>query len=163
MIRNMQSIGLDLGRWTERGLLQLRADRPSRFGIEAHLASMYRAIERVNPQTVVVDSLTDLLSLGVQAEIQAMLVRLIDHLKTQGVTALFNSLTPGGIELQHSSASVSSLMDAWVLLTLEQAQRQRRRHIAVLKSRGMAHSNRVYEFALTERGFEVLDRNGGEG
>jgi circadian clock protein KaiC len=162
MIRNMQSIGVDLDRWTESGLLQLRADRPSRFGIEAHLAAMYRAIDRVNPQCVVVDSLTDLLSLGGQAEIQAMLVRLIDHLKTEGVTAVFNSLSPGGMDLQQSHASVSSLMDAWVLLTLEVVQRQRRRHMAVLKSRGMEHSNRVYEFSLTPRGFEVTDRHGGE-
>jgi circadian clock protein KaiC len=162
MIRNMRSIGLDLDRWTESGLLQLRADRPSRFGIEAHLAAMYRAIELVKPQTVVVDSLTDLLSLGVQAEIQAMLVRLIDHLKTQCVTALFNGLTPAGGEAEQSHASVSSLMDAWVLLTLEEVKLQRLRRMAVLKSRGMSHSNRVYEFTLTQRGFEVTDLNGGE-
>jgi circadian clock protein KaiC len=162
MARNMHSIGLDLDRWSESGLLQLRADRPSRFGIEAHLAAMYRAIDRVNPQAVVVDSLTDLLSLGVQAEIQGMLVRLIDHLKTQGITALFNSLIPGGGESQPSHASVSSLMDAWVLLTLEEVERHMRRRMAVLKSRGMAHSNRVYEFSLTQRGFEVTDLDGGE-
>ena len=155
MIRNMRSIGLDLEKWVERGLLHLRADRPSRFGLEAHLAGMYRAIEELRPQVVVVDSITDLLSLGERTEVRAMLVRLIDHLKTLAVTALFASLTPGGSELPESHAGVSSLMDAWVLLALEQNGEARERRIAVLKSRGMAHSNRVYEFNFTERGFNV--------
>jgi circadian clock protein KaiC len=155
MMRNMRSIGIDLGKWVERGLLHLHADRPSRFGIEAHLAGMYRAIERIRPQAIVVDSITDLLSLGAHAEIRAMLVRLIDHLKTQNITALFNSLTPGGLALHESHAAVSSLMDAWILLTLQEVDGSRQRRLAVLKSRGMAHSNRVYEFALTPRGFEV--------
>lgn len=161
MVRNMRSIGLDFGSWAERGLLTMHADRPSRFGIEAHLASMYRAVEKIRPQTVVVDSLTDLLSLGAQAEIQGMLVRLIDHLKTQCVTALFNSLTPGGRELQDSHAAVSSLMDAWIMLTLEAVNGRRQRRMAVLKSRGMAHSNRVYEFTMSQRGFEVPDLESG--
>jgi circadian clock protein KaiC len=161
IIRNMRSIGLELDRWVQCGLLQMHADRPSRFGIEAHLAAIYRAIRTGRPQTVVVDSITDLLSLGAQAEIQAMLVRLIDHLKTQGVTALFNSLTRGAVEVQESHAAVSSLMDAWILLTLEPVDGHRVRHMTVLKARGMPHSNRVYEFTLTPRGFEVSDRDTG--
>jgi len=155
MIRNMSSIGLDLGKWVEAGLLQMHADRPSRFGIEAHLASMYRAIERIKPQAAVVDSIADLLLLGERAEISAMMVRLIDHLKTQSITALFTSLTPGAVELQESHAGVSSLMDSWVLLTLDEVGGSRVRRLAVLKSRGMAHSNRVQPFVLTGRGFEL--------
>lgn len=155
IMRNMRSIGLDLGQWRERGLLHLHADRPSRFGIEAHLSGMYRAIKEIRPQAVVVDSITDLLSLGAKAEIRAMLVRLIDHLKTDGITALFNSLTAGAAELRESHAAVSSLMDVWLLLTLEQVGGSRQRRMAVLKSRGMAHSNRVYTFNLTQQGFEV--------
>ncbi|MGH8198786.1 MAG: ATPase domain-containing protein [Steroidobacteraceae bacterium] len=155
MIRNMRSIGLDLSVWVERGLLHLQADRPSRFGIEAHLSAMYRSMEAIRPQIVVVDSITDLLSLGAHAELRAMRVRLIDHLKTQAITALFNSLTPGAVDPQESNAAVSSLMDAWLLFTLQEAEGRRLRRMAVLKSRGMAHSNRVYEFKLTQRGFEV--------
>lgn len=155
MVRNMRSIGLDLGRWLDRGLLHFRADRPSRYGLEAHLAAMFRAVDELRPETVVVDSITDLLSLGGEAEVQAMLVRLIDYLKTRGVTVLFNSLSPGAMELQETHAGVSSLMDAWLLLTLEKTGDERRRQISVLKARGMAHSNRVYEFTMTERGFRI--------
>jgi len=155
MIRNMRSIGLDLGQWVEAELLQMHADRPSRFGLEAHLAAMYRAIEVTRPQVVVVDSITDLLSAGELNSVRAMLVRLIDHLKTQAVTAMFTSLTPADGEVGDTHAGVSSLIDAWVLMTLERSGGTRQRRIGVLKSRGMPHSNRVYEFTLTDHGFKV--------
>ena len=156
MIRNMSSIGVDLGQWSQRGLLNLHAERPSRFGLEAHLAAMYRTIDEVRPEAVVVDSITDLLSLGGEAEVRAMLTRLIDYLKTRGVTVLFSSLSPGSIGLQETHAGVSSLMDAWILLTLERTGDARRRQISVLKARGMAHSSRVCEFTMTEQGFQFV-------
>jgi circadian clock protein KaiC len=160
MIRNMRSIGLDLQQWCQRGLLNLQAERPSRYGLEAHLAAMYRAIDEVRPEAVVVDSITDLLCLGDEAEVRAMLVRLIDYLKTRGVTVLFTSLSPGAVDLQETHAGVSSLMDGWILLTLEKTGHGRRREMSVLKARGTAHSSRVYEFTLTERGFRVAAPQG---
>ena len=160
MIRNMRSIGIDLRQWSERGLLHLLAERPSRFGLEAHLAAMYRAIDELSPETVVVDSITDLLSLGGEAEVQAMLTRLIDYLKTRGMTVLFSSLSPGAVEVQESHAGVSSLMDAWILVKLEQTGNERHREISVLKARGIAHSSRVYDFKITERGFQFSASKG---
>ena len=160
MIRNMRSIGIDLGQWSERGLLTLRAERPSRFGLEAHLAAMYRAVDELQPAAVVVDSITDLLSLGGEAEVRAMLTRLIDHLKNRGVTVLFSSLSPAAVELQETRAGVSSLMDAWVLLSLERVGAERRRQMSVLKARGMSHSSRVCEFKMTERGFQIVAPRG---
>jgi circadian clock protein KaiC len=160
LLRNMRSIGIDLERWLERGLLHLHAQRPSRFGLEAHLAGMYRAVDELRPETVVVDSITDLLSLGGRAEVEAMLVRLIDYLKTREVTVVFSSLSPGAVELQETHAGVSSLMDVWILLILQRSRGGRHRQISVLKARGTAHSNRVYEFTLTERGFQITAPGG---
>jgi circadian clock protein KaiC len=160
MIRNMRSIGLDLAEWSERGLLHLHADRPSRFGLEAHLAAMFRAVDELRPEAIVVDSITDLVTLGGEAEVRGMLVRLIDYLKMRGVTALFTSLSPGAVELQESQAGVSSLMDAWILLTLERAGDDRHRQIAVLKSRGMAHSSHVHDFTMSARGFQIAAAEG---
>jgi circadian clock protein KaiC len=160
MIRNMRSIGLDLRQWSERGLLHLHAERPSRFGLEAHLAAMYRAIDELQPEAVIVDSITDLLSLGGQPEVQAMLVRLIDYLKTRGVTMLFSSLSPGALELEETHVGVSSLVDVWVLMALRKNGGARHRQISVLKARGLAHSSRVYEFTLTGRGFQIAAPEG---
>ena len=160
MIRNMRSIGLDLAEWSERGLLHLHADRPSRFGLEAHLAAMFRAVDELRPEAIVVDSIADLVTLGGEAEVRGMLVRLIDYLKMRGVTVLFTSLSPGAAELQESQAGVSSLMDAWLLLTLERAGDDRHRRITVLKSRGMAHSSHVHDFTITARGLQIAVAEG---
>jgi circadian clock protein KaiC len=161
IVRNMRSIGLDLQQWIDRGLLTFSANRPSRFGLEQHLSAIYRAIHDTRPAVVVMDPITNLLSIGSQAEVQAMLTRLIDHLKTSRVTALFTSLTPGKTEQQQTETGISSLMDTWVLLSLTRVGRARRRDLTVLKSRGMPHSNEICDFVLTDKGFTVRTATAG--
>jgi circadian clock protein KaiC len=103
-----------------------------------------------------VDALTNLLTVGTANDVRAMLMRVIDYLKVNGVTGFFSSLTPGKYESEETEAGVSSLMDTWIVLTIREIDRQRRREIRVLKSRGMAHSNRVHEFELTDHGLRLL-------
>src|SRR6202161_4437460 len=50
IIRNMRSIGLDLQPRVDAGLLRFEAARPSLFGLEMHLARMYREIEEFSPE-----------------------------------------------------------------------------------------------------------------
>jgi circadian clock protein KaiC len=155
MIRNMRSAGIDLARWVEGGRLQLHADRPSRHGLETHLALMHRAVERFRPDIVVIDPMTNLLTIGTQHEVRAMLTRMIDFLKTENITALFTSLTTGGTELETTEAMISSLMDTWILSIAERVERRRRRWLYVLKSRGMAHSDEVREFRFSNEGIDL--------
>ncbi len=157
IIRNMRSVGIDLEPWVGRRLLEFHADRPTRFGLEMHLANMHRAVREFKPKVVVVDPVTNLLTIAGQDSVQAMLTRMIDYLKSEEITALFTSLTSGGVELQQTDAAVSSLMDTWVLLAINQRGRERRRELTILKSRGMAHSNQIREFVLTNRGFHLAD------
>jgi circadian clock protein KaiC len=157
LIRNMRSIGLDLQQWVERGLLKFHADRPSRFGLETHLAAMYRAVRDFKPLVTVTDPVTNLLTVGTQNDVRSMLTRVIDYLKLETITSVFTSLSPGKTELEQTDAGISSLMDTWVVLMIHEEQRRRRRYLSVLKSRGMAHSNSVREYLLTGAGFEVLD------
>ncbi len=155
-MRNMRSIGIDLKRWVDQGLLQFQADRPSRAGLETHLATMYQHVRDFGPSVVVVDAITNLLTVGTPNDVQAMLMRVIDFLKVNEVTGFFTSLTPGKNELEETETGVSSLMDSWLLVTINEVDHERRRHLCVLKSRGMKHSNRVHEFELTDRGLQVL-------
>ena len=67
-----------------------------------------------------------------------MLTRVIDFLKSQGITAIFTSLTSGGSALEQSEVGVSSLMDTWLLLSMVQSASERNRVLYLLKSRGMA-------------------------
>jgi circadian clock protein KaiC len=157
LTRNMQSIGIELQPWVDRGLLEFHADRPSRFGLETHLAGMQRAVRRFQPTVVVTDPVTNLLTVGTHSDVRSMLTRVIDYLKKETITGLFTSLTPGKTELQETDAGISSLMDTWVVLTISEEHRKRRRWLSVLKSRGMAHSNSVREYILTDNGLQVLD------
>jgi circadian clock protein KaiC len=151
----MRSIGLNLDPSVASGTLKLHADRPSRFGLEEHLATVHRTVRELKPSVVVIDPITNLLTAGTHTDVHDMLTRIIDYLKVEGITALFTSLTHGGTELQETDSAISSLMDTWVLLTMVEVGSARHRQIAVLKSRGMAHSNQIREFALADHGFEV--------
>jgi circadian clock protein KaiC len=103
------------------------------------------------------DPITNLLSIGSDAEIKIMLTRVIDFLKNEGVTALFTSLIEDGGAFEQSQVGVSSLMDTWILLSMVQSASERNRILYVLKSRGMAHSNQMREFLLTDRGIDLVD------
>jgi circadian clock protein KaiC len=153
LIRNVRSIGIDLRPWADRGLLKFHADRPSRFGLEAHLAAMYSMVRDFKPSAVVVDPVTNLITVGTSGDVRAMLTRIIDALKTQEITALFTSLAEG---VTAEDSAVSSLMDTWVVLRMTQRAAERRRVVTVIKSRGMAHSNRDEEFVLTDRGVSLV-------
>jgi circadian clock protein KaiC len=161
LTRNMRSIGVDLQPWVDSGQLTFHAGRPSRFGLEQHLASLHRMVDQIQPSLVVLDPVTNLLSIGSTSDVRSMLTRVIDHLKVEGITALFTSLTPGRVETQQTDTAISSLMDTWVLMTLREAGHHRYRDIAVLKSRGMPHSNEIRGFVMTNRGFAVSDSRHG--
>ena len=87
----------------------------------------------------------------------SMLMRLVDYLKSQSITALFNSLTSTDGSLELTEVGISSLMDTWLLLRVLEGSGERNRGLYVLKSRGTAHSNQVREFLLTDHGVELAD------
>lgn len=157
VVRNMQSIGLDLGRWIRDGLLQCRAARPIVSGLESHLIFIYKAIRAFTPTIVVVDPINNFLSVGSFGEVRSMLLRLIDYLKSEGITAFFTSLTHGSTPIEQTDVGVSSLIDTWMLVRDMESDGERNRALYVLKSRGMGHSNQVREFVITDRGVELVD------
>ena len=157
IIRNMRSIGIDLEPAARRGTLRFHAERPSMFGLEMHLVTIHNLVNQFRPRVVVIDPVTDFAALGDEAEIKAMLTRLIDFFKMQQITALFTSLTTGGTFMESTDIGVSSLMDTWLLLRDVQNGAERNRVLHLLKSRGMAHSNQVREFLLTDHGVELRD------
>jgi len=156
IVRNMRSIGIDLDPWVHKGLLQFHAARPTYGGIEQVLLLTHKRITSFQPSVVVVDPVTNLLMVSTQNEVRSMLTRLVDFLKTQGITTIFTSLTAAGA-LEASEADVSSLMDTWLLLKNIEVGGERNRALYVLKSRGMEHSNQIREFVLTDDGLRLLD------
>jgi circadian clock protein KaiC len=157
LMRNMRSVGINLQRWVECGLLQIHADRPSRFGLETHLNSMQRTVRQFKPTVTVTDPITNLLTVGTQSDVRSMLTRVIDYLKMETVTGVFTSLSSVRRELEATDAEISSLMDTWIVLNITEENRKRRRWLSVLKSRGMSHSDSVREYLLNNTGLQILD------
>jgi circadian clock protein KaiC len=156
LIRNMGSIGMDLRRWIDAGLLQVRAVRPTAFGFEEHLAMLHTLLEEHEPQLVVLDAVASLALGGAQRATTSAISRDLDLLKRRGITGVMTTLTHGDQE-ESSEVDVSSLVDTWLLLRNDESNGERNRLLFVIKSRGSAHSNQVREFVLTDDGAELLD------
>ncbi|MCJ2040929.1 circadian clock protein KaiC [Methylobacterium sp. J-059] len=153
--RNASSVGLDLTRHVESGLLRFEAARPTLYGLETHLARMHRDIERFDPSVVIIDPISALR--GPATELQATLLRMVDMFKGRGITAVFTSLrTDGGFD-ERGDLGLSSLMDAWIKLLDVEANGERTRTLYVIKARGMSHSNQVREFQMSATGVRLLD------
>ena len=163
VMRNMKSISIDLRQWVDRGLLECRAARPSTFGLEMHLSQMHRAIERFKPKVVVFDPVSSLLSVSSSGDVHGTMTRLVDYLKSSGVTALLTSLTHGKTEIERTDVAISSIVDTWLLLVTLESSGERNRGLYVLKSRGMSHSNQIREFLLTDNGVDLVDVYAGAG
>jgi circadian clock protein KaiC len=155
IVRNLRSIGLDLGRWIEKGLLRFHASRPTTFGLEMHLVKMHKIIQEFEPRAVVVDPVTALLHSGSAAETRSMLLRMVDFLKEQQITALLTTLTSGADAQEQTQVNISSLVDTWLLLRDIESGGERNRGLYILKARGIAHSNQIREFLLTDHGVEL--------
>lgn len=156
-LRNMRSIGIDLTPWVRQDLLRIHAARPTLCGLEAHLQTIHRLTAEFDPAIVAVDPITNLASVSTFAEARALLIRLIDFLKTRQITALFTSLIHGARDAESTDVGISSLMDVWLMLRDIEHNGERNRLLHVLKARGMAHSNQVREFRLTAEGIRLID------
>jgi circadian clock protein KaiC len=150
----MRSVGIDLRHWEAQGLLMLRSARPSIYGYELHLAMLQRSIGAFGPAAVVLDPISGLVGSGTQSAASAMMVRLLDFMKSLGITAVLTTLI-GTDPARDIDIGVASLVDSWILLRDSELHGQREHTIAVLKSRGMAHSNRSEPFRITEHGLAI--------
>jgi len=157
IIRNMKSIGIDLQQWITKDLLQIISKRPSFAGLESHLAMKHKLIRAFNPHVVIMDPLNSFVIGDNEIEVKSMLMRLVDFLKTQQITALFTNLAQGGSPIEQTEVALSSVIDTWLLLRDIDSGGERNRGLSILKSRGMAHSNQIREFLLTQHGVELRD------
>lgn len=155
-IRNMKSLGVDIGRWIKSDKLRYIAARPTFYSLEMHLAVMLREVTRFDPSLVVLDPISSFLESGDRMEVQSMLLRIIDFLKSRGVTAVFTHLMHGQDGQAQTEAGLSSLMDAWILLLNREVNGEFNRELYLLKARGLAHSNQVREFIMSGEGIKLI-------
>ena len=160
LMRNMKSVGLDLEPYVKKNILRIHASRPALHGLEQHLVGMHKMVEDYAPSAVIVDPISNLITTGTQFETEAMLLRLVDFLKTKQITALMTHLTSGASGrdiIEATDVGISSIVDTWLLVRDIELGGERNRGLYVLKSRGMPHSNQIREFLLTSEGIQLLD------
>jgi circadian clock protein KaiC len=159
LLRNMKSIGLDLEPHIKKGYLQIHSSRPTLNGLELHLLNLRKIIKDFQPTTIIIDPISNLISVGSPHEVRSMLVRLIDMLKLHNITSMFTSLGKENSDFRPDLAeeSISSLVDTWITVRDIEGIGERNRGIYIVKSRGMGHSNQVREFIISSNGIELLD------
>ncbi len=162
-VRNMRSIGTDLRKWVDAKSLHYVAVRPTFYSLEMHLAVMLREIARFNPSLVVLDPISAFMGSGDVLEVQSMLLRMVDFLKSRGTTAVFTHLMHSQDGTTETDAGLSSLMDAWILLLNREIGGEFNRELYLLKARGTAHSNQVREFVMSKDGIRLLAPYIGDG
>lgn len=155
IIRNMRSIGLNLEAHVKKGLLHFNSARPVLRGLEMHLASIYKVVKEFKPTTVVLDPITNLVSVGLINEVNSMLLRLIDFLQGEGITVMLTALMK--VMDERMDEGVSSLVDTWISIKDIEANGERNKVLYIMKSRGMKHSNQVREFIISNRGLNLVE------
>jgi circadian clock protein KaiC len=70
---------------------------------------------------------------------------------------LFTSYLSENENTEQSMIGVSSLIDTWISLRNLESHGERHRGLFILKSRGMAHSNQIRAFHLTNGGIQIGD------
>jgi circadian clock protein KaiC len=157
IVRNMKSIGMNLQRHVDKGLLQFHASRPTLYGLEMHLVSIYKQIKKFKPEVVILDPITNLVTIGAMSEVKSMLIRLIDFLQNEQTTVMFTALTLNTVVSEQTDEGVSSLVDTWLLVRDIESNGERNRGMYVIKSRGMKHSNQVREFIINDDGLDLVE------
>ena len=158
LIRNMRTVGMDLQPCIDQDLLRIESSRPTLNGLERHLVTVHKLIGEFKPASVVIDPISNLISVGSISEVRSMLTRLIDYLKVNNITALFTALISGRDgRMEMTEEGVSSLVDTWISVRDLEGIGERNRGLSILKARGMSHSNQVREFVVTDHGIQLLD------
>lgn len=157
IIRNMKSINIHLDKHVESGNLVINSARPTTHGLEMHLLEIHKKVKEFKPHTVILDPITNLVTVGTMGDVKSILIRLIDFLQSEGITVMFTALVYTSDTTLQADEGVSSLVDAWLLVRDIEGNGERNRGIYIMKSRGMKHSNQVREFIISENGLELVD------
>jgi circadian clock protein KaiC len=157
LLRNMMSVGINLKPYIKSKLLTIHSTRPSLQGLEMHLLVLHKLIDSLNPKTVIVDPISSLITIGSNSEVRGMLVRLLDMLKVNGINAMFTALThqPAHEKIDLTVDAVSSLADTWIKLKNEEENGDCVRNLLIVKSRGMGHSIKMWNFLITDKGIQI--------
>jgi circadian clock protein KaiC len=122
-----------------------------------HLVVFYKLVKQFKPSVVILDPITNLITVGNTSEVKSILIRLIDFLQQEKITVMFTALSLPSDAAGNQEEEVSSLVDVWIALQDIELNGERNRAVYILKSRGMRSSNQVREFIISDKGIEIVE------
>ena len=153
---HMLGIGLDLQPHLDSGRLKIVDILPEAMGVEEHLIRLLDVCEEVDPQLVIIDSISAIKRMGGLRGGFDLLLRLTGNLKQRGsILILINQYRNGNHYQRLSGFEISSLIDTVIILEYIWRMKDFRRRLTIMKSRGSNHSHRYHEMRISKRGIEI--------
>jgi len=159
VMRNLTSVGIRLHRFVQSGVLHMISARMITGSAETLLVRIKALAYEHKARCLVIDPVSTLSKAGNEFTAHAVAERMIDWCKSNGITLVCTSLldemanNPSGGKPLH----ISTLADTWVHLNYLVQAGERNRGLAIIKSRGTAHSNQVRELILSDDGVTLAD------
>jgi circadian clock protein KaiC len=157
--RNARGWGYDFEKIEKDGRLKIITDYPHAVSLEDHLLRMRSAIEKFQPNRMVVDSLSALERVATTRTFREFVINLTSFIKKNEIAGMFTSTAPslsGGESV--TEKHISTLTDTILLLRYLEEEGEMGRALTVLKMRGSEHDKTIRRFTIDRNGMHVGDR-----
>jgi circadian clock protein KaiC len=159
VIRDLASVGIQLGRYVKNGRLRLASARTITGSAETYLVRIKTLATEHKARCLVIDPMSTWSKSGNDSSTHSVSERLTDWSKANGITLVCTSLLDelSSQTVSGSSLQISTLADTWIHLNYLMQAGERNRGLSIIKSRGTAHSNQVRELILSDAGVTLAD------
>jgi circadian clock protein KaiC len=163
LLRNASSIGIDLQKEIDRGVVRLYYDPPQEIEVDYHFHKIERIVEELKPRRVLIDSLSTYgSSLGTQGRLfRDFFHALVALMKEHQVAAIYNHENPEmlGMTSMMGNLAMSSLVDNILLLNFIELGDTFRLGLTVGKMRANPVNRSTHEYEVVDgKGMRVLER-----
>jgi circadian clock protein KaiC len=157
--RNAATLGLNLEKHIESGMIQVIYESPQELEIDPHFDRICRTIEEHNIERLLIDGMTSYSAAVTDQRLyRDFFHALVNYTKRRLMTTFFNYENPELFGLTHfmPDFAVSSIVDNLILMNLVELGSTLHRAITVAKARGCAHQFDTREFTIDQGGITLI-------
>jgi circadian clock protein KaiC len=163
VLRNANSIGINMQPWIDQGLVRIEYDPPQEIEVDHHFHEIERIVEEFKPKRVVLDSLSTYgSSLGTEGRVfRDFFHALVALMKEHQIAAVYNHENPEmlGMTSMMGDFAMSSLVDNIILMNWVEIGDAFRLGLTVAKMRANPTSRLTFECEIVDgQGMRVLPR-----
>jgi circadian clock protein KaiC len=162
IIRNAQTLGLDLQEQIDAGTVRILFESPQELDIDIHYAQIVGIVQKYNVQRMVIDGMSSYsTAIGDMRIYRDFFHALVAFSKNRLMTTFFNYENPEflGISSYMPEFPVNSIVDNLIVMSLVEIGSSLHRCISVVKARGSNHSLQTREFSIGEGGIRLVPQD----